>query len=52
MIHGLTPPLGMLIYVVSGITRVPAGELFRAVIPYLSALLVSLAILSIATLTL
>ncbi len=45
MIHGLTPPLGMLIFVVSGVTRIPAAALFRAVVPYLAALLVSLAIL-------
>lgn len=45
MIHGLTPPLGMLIFVVSGVTRVPASALFRAVLPYLVALLISLAIL-------
>lgn len=45
MIHGLTPPLGILIFVVSGVTRIPASELFRAVVPYLLALLVSLAIL-------
>ncbi|MDH7797566.1 MULTISPECIES: TRAP transporter large permease subunit [unclassified Beijerinckia] len=45
MIHGLTPPLGMLIFVVSGVTRVPATALFRAVVPYLLSLLVSLAIL-------
>ena len=45
MIHGLTPPLGMLIFVVSGVTRIPATALFRAVVPYLVALLVSLAIL-------
>ena len=45
MIHGLTPPIGMLIFVVSGITGVPASALFKAVLPYLAALLVSLAIL-------
>lgn len=45
MIHGLTPPLGMLVFVVSGVTRVPATALFRAVIPYLVALLTSLAII-------
>ena len=45
MIHGLTPPLGMLIFVVSGVTRIPAAALFKAVVPYLLALLVSLAIL-------
>ncbi|TAU83322.1 TRAP transporter large permease subunit [Rhizobium leguminosarum] len=47
MIHGLTPPLGMLIFVVSGVTRIPASELFRAVVPYLFALLASLAILCV-----
>jgi tripartite ATP-independent transporter DctM subunit len=46
MIGGLTPPVGMLIYVVSGVTRLPALALFRAVLPYLAALLVSLAVLS------
>lgn len=45
MIHGLTPPLGMLIYVVSGVTAVPAAALFRAVLPYLAALLVALLLL-------
>lgn len=45
MIHGLTPPLGMLIFVVSGVTRIPAAALFKAVVPYLLALLVSLTIL-------
>lgn len=45
MIHGLTPPLGMLIYVVSGVTRVPPAALFRAVLPYLLALLVALTLL-------
>ncbi len=50
MIHGLTPPLGILIFVVSGVTRVPAAELFRAVLPYLAALLTALFILSVATL--
>ena len=46
MIHGLTPPLGMLIYVVSGVTRVPPPALFRAVLPYLAALLVGLFVIS------
>jgi len=47
MIHGLTPPLGILVYVVSGITRVPAGAVFRAVLPLLGTLLVALALLSL-----
>lgn len=45
MIHGLTPPLGILVYVVSGITRVPAAAVFRAVLPLLASLLVALALL-------
>ncbi|WP_425350587.1 TRAP transporter large permease subunit [Phyllobacterium sophorae] len=45
MIHGLTPPLGMLIFVVSGVTRLPASALFRAVLPYLFALLIALTII-------
>ncbi|WP_108049188.1 TRAP transporter large permease subunit [Bosea sp. 124] len=47
MIHGLTPPLGILVYVVSGIMRVPAGAVFRAVLPLLGVLLVALAVLSL-----
>lgn len=47
MIHGLTPPLGILVYVVSGIMRVPAGAVFRAVLPLLGALLAALAVLSL-----
>ncbi|WP_430307089.1 TRAP transporter large permease subunit [Rhizobium sp. 0TCS1.26] len=52
MIHGLTPPIGMLIFVVSGVTKVPAPDLFRAVLPYLFALLLALAALSAAALLL
>ena len=46
MIGGLTPPVGMLVFVVSGVTRVPAGVLFRAILPYLAALLLSLTLLT------
>lgn len=46
MIGGLTPPVGMLVYVVSGVIRVPAATLFRAILPYLAALLAALALLS------
>lgn len=52
MIHGLTPPLGMLIYVVSGVTAVPAAALFRAVLRYLAALLVALLLLCVGSLML
>jgi tripartite ATP-independent transporter DctM subunit len=47
MIHGLTPPLGILVYVVSGILRLPAGSVFRAVLPLLGSLLAALALLSL-----
>jgi tripartite ATP-independent transporter DctM subunit len=45
MIGGLTPPVGMLVFVVSGVTRVPAGALFLAILPYLAALLAALGLL-------
>lgn len=45
MIGGLTPPLGILVFVVSGVTRVPAPALFAAMLPYLLALLISLGLL-------
>ncbi len=52
MIGGLTPPAGILVLVVSGVTRVPAGALFAAVLPYLLALLASLALLNAGALLL
>src|SRR5690606_6451613 len=45
MIGGLTPPVGILVYVVSGVTRVPASSLFRSLLPYHAALLVALVLL-------
>ena len=47
MIGGLTPPFGVLIFVVAGITGVPTGALFRAVMPYVIGL--SLALAAIAS---
>lgn len=47
MIHGLTPPLGILVYVVSGIMGVPASAVFRAVLPLLGVLLAALMVLSL-----
>lgn len=38
MIGGLTPPLGVLIFVVAGITNVRSVALFRSVMPYVLAL--------------
>ena len=42
MIGGLTPPVGILVQVVSATTGLPAIRLFRAVLPYLAALLAAL----------
>lgn len=46
MIHGLTPPFGILVYVVGGITRTPPATIFRAVLPLLAALLCALAVIA------
>ena len=52
MIGGLTPPVGMLVFVVSGVTRVPVGALFSAILPYLAALLAALALVTAGALVL
>jgi tripartite ATP-independent transporter DctM subunit len=52
MIGGLTPPVGILVFVVSGLTGVEAPKLFRAVTPYLAALLVALLLLFLTALVL
>lgn len=48
MIGGLTPPVGILVQVTSTATGVPALNLFRAVIPYLCALIATLIAMSMA----
>ena len=52
MIGGLTPPVGILVLVVSGVTRVAPGALFTAILPYLAALIAALALLSTGALLL
>jgi tripartite ATP-independent transporter DctM subunit len=42
MIGGLTPPVGILVQVVSAATGLPAVSLFRTVLPHLAALLAAL----------
>jgi tripartite ATP-independent transporter DctM subunit len=49
MIHGLTPPLGILVYVSSGVSGARPSQVFREVIPLLLALLAALAVLCIAS---
>jgi TRAP-type C4-dicarboxylate transport system permease large subunit len=48
MIHGLTPPLGILVYVASGISGARPAQVFREAIPLLIALLAALAVLCVA----
>jgi tripartite ATP-independent transporter DctM subunit len=48
MIHGLTPPLGILVYVASGVSGARPAQVFREVIPLLLALLGALAVLCVA----
>ncbi len=50
MAGGLTPPVGMLVLVVSGVADIPASALFRAVTPYLAALLAAVALICAFTL--
>ncbi len=45
MIGGLTPPVGVLVFVVSGTTGVPASAIFRAVLPLIGALLAGLGLI-------
>ena len=47
MIHGLTPPLGILVYVASGVSGARPAQVFREVVPLLIALLCALAVLCI-----
>lgn len=46
MIGGLTPPVGILAYIVSTVTRLPVVEVFAALGPYLIALLTALALVT------
>lgn len=49
MIHGLTPPLGILVYVASGVSGAKPAQVFREVLPLLFALLIALAVLCVAS---
>jgi len=41
----ITPPVGMIVYVVQGVTKVPLEEVFRGNMPFLIAMIVALALL-------
>lgn len=49
MIHGLTPPLGILVYVASGVSGAKPSQVFREALPLLLALLIALAVLCVAS---
>jgi C4-dicarboxylate transporter DctM subunit len=41
----ITPPVGMTVYVVQGVTKVPLDEVFRGNIPFVVVMIIGLAIL-------
>jgi TRAP-type C4-dicarboxylate transport system permease large subunit len=43
MIGGLTPPVGILAYIVSTVTKLPVMPVFGALLPFIGALLLALA---------
>lgn len=46
MLGGLTPPVGMLAFITSAVSKTPVHEVFRAMYPLLGALLVALLIVT------
>lgn len=48
MIGGLTPPVGVLVYVAAGLAGLPASRVFHAVTPYVAVLVAALALMSAA----
>lgn len=46
MLGGLTPPMGMLAFITSTVSKTPVHEVFQAMYPLLAALLVALAIVT------
>ena len=41
----ITPPVGMIVYVVQGVTKVPMEEIFRGNMPFLIAMIAALALI-------
>ena len=46
MLGGLTPPVGMLAFITSTVSKTPVHEVFRAMYPLLGALLVALLVVT------
>jgi tripartite ATP-independent transporter DctM subunit len=47
MLGGLTPPVGILVYVAASVTGTPADRVFRAVLPLLGAMMLALALITL-----
>ncbi|MCB1835584.1 MAG: TRAP transporter large permease subunit, partial [Geminicoccaceae bacterium] len=45
MIGLITPPYGILLFVINAVTRIPLGEIIREVIPFLAVLVVALLVM-------
>jgi TRAP-type C4-dicarboxylate transport system permease large subunit len=46
MIGLLTPPVGMLLYVITGVSRIPMGEILKDLWPFLIAILLVLLLIT------
>ena len=45
MIGLITPPYGILLFVINAVTRIPLGEIIREVLPFLAVLIAALLVL-------
>jgi TRAP-type C4-dicarboxylate transport system permease large subunit len=45
MIGLITPPYGILLFVINAVTRIPLGEIIREVIPFLIVLVLALLVM-------
>jgi TRAP-type C4-dicarboxylate transport system permease large subunit len=48
MIGLITPPYGILLFVINAVTRIPLGEIIREIWPFFAVLLAALAVLILA----
>ena len=44
---GVTPPIGLIAYMVSGISKVPAGKVFRGLVPFIIAYILVIALICV-----
>lgn len=43
----ITPPVGMVVYLMSGVSKVPVGKIFRGVLPFIIALLLVVVLITL-----